>query len=63
MVRDRFGQLTVEITREQIEAWADMKLTDEQVEQLEEAIPNSSIPEAVGVIIDEAMGVTDGGQE
>jgi hypothetical protein len=42
----------VTLTRDQLEAWAGMSLTDEQVAQLDEAIPNSSIPEAIAVIAD-----------
>jgi restriction endonuclease S subunit len=46
---DRRG---ITLIREQLEAWACQSLTDEQVEQLEDAIPNSSIPEAIATIID-----------
>lgn len=41
---------TITITREQLEAWAGRDLTDEEVADLDNAIPNSSIPEAVGEI-------------
>ncbi|SDT74204.1 hypothetical protein [Actinoplanes derwentensis] len=49
---DRFGQLTVEITREQLQEWAGRSLTDDDVYSLDDAIPNSSIPEAIAVIVD-----------
>lgn len=39
------------ITREQAEAWCGRTLSDDDVERLEEAIPNSSIPEAVDAIV------------
>lgn len=42
----------VTITREQLEAWADRALTDDEVDQLDDALPHSSIPEAIGVIAD-----------
>jgi hypothetical protein len=51
MVYDSVGRLTVEITREQLEAWAGRALTDDEVHALDDAIPNSSIPDAVGTIV------------
>ncbi len=42
----------ITLTRDQLEAWATRTLTDEQIEQMEEAIPNSSIPDAIGGISD-----------
>jgi hypothetical protein len=42
----------ITLTREQLEAWCAMSLTDEQVEWLDGAIPNSSIPEAVQTIVE-----------
>ena len=42
--------LGVHLTREQLEDWAG-PLTDDQVERLDECIPNSSIPEAIGDIV------------
>ena len=44
---DRRG---IELTREQLEAWAGMTLSDEEIEALEESIPNSSIPEAIATM-------------
>lgn len=38
------------LTRDQLQAWAGRELTDEEVEALEEAIPNSSIPESIATI-------------
>ena len=41
----------ITITRAQLEAWAGRPLSDGEVDTLDDAIPNSSIPEAVGVIV------------
>lgn len=60
MLRDADGRLTVEITREQLEAWAGRALTDEQVARLDRCLPDSSIPEAVGTIA-ASMGDDDDG--
>jgi hypothetical protein len=49
---DSFGELTVEITRGQLEAWAGRKLTDEEVRRLDDAFPNSSVPEAFATMVD-----------
>lgn len=46
---DREGIL---LTREQLESWSGGPLTDDDLERLEDAIPNSSIPEAVSTIVD-----------
>lgn len=43
--------LGITLTRDQLEAWAGRELTDEEVYLLDEAIPNSSIPDSVGVIV------------
>ena len=43
------------LTRGQLEAWACRTLTDEEVEALDEAVPNSSIPEAIGTMADSIM--------
>jgi hypothetical protein len=48
----------ITLTRDQLNAWTGWDLTDEQVEQLEDAIPNSSIPDAVAEIME---GIGDGG--
>jgi hypothetical protein len=42
----------ITLTRGQLNAWAGRDLTDEEVDTLEEAIPNSSIPEAVQLMAD-----------
>lgn len=47
---DMFGRVTVEITREQLEAWAGRELSDDEVAEIDDAIPDSSIPEAIGCI-------------
>jgi hypothetical protein len=38
------------LTRDQLEAWAQRELTDEEVMLIEMAIPESSIPEAIQTI-------------
>lgn len=43
--------LGVTLTRDQLESWAGRELTDEEVEALDTAIPESSIPEAVATIV------------
>ncbi|MEB3023056.1 MULTISPECIES: hypothetical protein [Mycolicibacter] len=44
------------ISRKQADAWAGgPPLTDEEYEQLAEAIPNSSIPDAINTIVNEAI--------
>ena len=42
---------TVIITRDQIECWAGRELTDDEVSTLDDCIPQSSIPDAVGDIV------------
>lgn len=42
----------ITLTRDQLEAWACRTLTDEEVEALDMAVPDSSIPEAIGTIAD-----------
>lgn len=41
----------ITITRGQLEDWAGRRLTDDEVERLDECIPNSSIPEAIETIV------------
>lgn len=43
----------VKLTRGQVNAWAGYELDGDQLDQLEEAIPNSSIPEAIGTITEQ----------
>lgn len=40
------------LTRNQLEAWAGRPLTEQDVASLTEALPHSSIPEAIGTIAD-----------
>ena len=42
----------VHLTRDQLESWAGRSLSDEEVEALDTAIPESSIPEAISIIAD-----------
>lgn len=46
-------QRGITLTRDQLEAWAGFTLSDEEVEALEESIPNSSIPEAIQMIAEQ----------
>lgn len=49
-------RLTVTITRDQLECWAGRELSDDEVARLDDAIPMSSIPEAIGTIVDSFGG-------
>jgi hypothetical protein len=42
----------ITLSRGQLEAWAGRPLADDEITNLEDAIPHSSIPEAVGTIVD-----------
>lgn len=44
---------TITITRDQLECWAGRPLTEEEVDRLDEALPDSSIPEAIATIVGE----------
>ena len=55
MLIDSDGRLTIEITRGQLECWARGPLTDEQEERLDDAVPHSSIPEAIDTIVNESL--------
>lgn len=46
------GGSGIHLSRGQLEAWAGRALTDDELSRLEDAIPNSSIPDAVWVIVD-----------
>ena len=43
------------LTREELEAWSDYDLTDEQVERVEQVIQFSSIPEAIATIVENVI--------
>ena len=47
------------MSAEQVEQWAGRRLTAGQLELLAEAIPNSSIPEAIDTIVNEAFDLGD----
>lgn len=51
------------ISRDQAEAWAGVKLADAELERLREAIPNSSIPDAIDTIVHEALGIGYGEED
>ncbi|MGY2116673.1 hypothetical protein ACW9HR_22435 [Nocardia gipuzkoensis] len=39
-------------TKSEAEAWAGRPLTAEEMDRLDDDIPNSSIPDAIGAIVD-----------
>lgn len=41
----------ITLTRDQLESWAGRELSDEEVETLDTVLPESSIPEAIGEIV------------
>lgn len=45
----------ITLTREQLEEWSGRRLTDDEIDRLEDAIPNSSIPQAIDAIVSEAI--------
>jgi hypothetical protein len=45
----------ITLSRDQLEAWARRPLSDDEVEAIEECVPNSSIPDAIEVITNEAI--------
>lgn len=45
------------LTRDQIREWAGLDLTSAQMDRLASCIPRSSIPDAVGTIVTDAMGL------
>lgn len=54
---ENLGLRGVFVTRDQVEAWVGHTLTDEQIEELEEAVPNSSVPQAFEAIAHEGLGI------
>ena len=52
IVREDAGVL---LTRAQIDAWAGTTVTDDELVELGDAIPNSSIPDAIETIVNEAI--------
>lgn len=46
------GSEGILLTREQLEEWAGRSLSDREIDRIAEAIPWSSIPEAINVIAD-----------
>lgn len=47
------------ISAAQVDQWAGRRLTIDQLQELAEAIPNSSIPEAIDTIVNEALDLGD----
>lgn len=45
----------ITLSRDQLEAWARRPLSDEEVEAIDDCLPNSSIPDAIEVIANEAI--------
>jgi hypothetical protein len=50
--------IAVSFTRDQVNEWAGRRLTDDELARLEEALPNSTFPETVGLIVG-SMEATD----
>lgn len=44
------GALTVTITRNQLECWAGRKLTDDEVSHIDDALPNTSLPDLIATV-------------
>lgn len=44
---------TITITRDQLECWVGRKLTDEEVRDIDNAVPDSTIPDAIADIADQ----------
>jgi hypothetical protein len=42
----------VTLTRQQLNEWAGFELTDDELARLDDALPNSSLPEVVGMVAD-----------
>lgn len=55
------GPRGIWLTMEQLRSWAGLHrdLTPDELDRLDDCIPNSSIPDAIGTIVSEAMGVHD----
>lgn len=47
-------------SRAQVEAWVGHPLTDDQVADIEEALPLSTLPETVDTVAHEALGIRAG---
>lgn len=45
------ADVTSLITREQLESWAGRPLDEDDLDRLDDAIPNSSVPDAIGEIV------------
>jgi len=49
--RDRDSERALSFTRGQVTAWAGRELADDEVARLEDAVPNSTFPQTVGLIV------------
>jgi hypothetical protein len=49
--KDQFGKLTIEITREQLEAFSGRPLADDEIIEIDEVFPESGVPEAFADIV------------
>ena len=58
-ISDSSGAPVILISVEQVDQWAGRRLTTDQLQQLAEAIPHSSIPEAIATIVLEALDLGD----
>ena len=54
-VPERDDDIVLTFTRGQVNAWADRRLNDDELEQLEEALPNSTLPTVVGMVADSIL--------
>jgi hypothetical protein len=50
--RDRDNDRVLSFTRAQVQSWAGRELSDDELSDLEDAVPNSTFPETVGLIAD-----------
>lgn len=53
----------ITFTRDQVEAWVGHVLTDDEIKEIEDALPNSSLPECVEAVAHEALGIDGEGRE
>lgn len=51
------------LTRDQIREWTGLDLTPAETDRLARCIPGSSIPDAIGAIVTDAMGLSGPGTE
>ena len=59
-ILEPFTEPVITLTAAQLREWAglDRDLTADELEQIDECIPNSSIPDAIGTIATDALGLS-----